>query len=505
MTVDDDIDTSTDTVVSRDVVTGTRLAAFPVLLDADVERAVHNARAAAQVWSGAGFAVRRHAMLEWAREIIARSDELVSVISRENGKPTDDAYMELVIAVEHIAWAARNAERVLRSRKARPGVLMANYSASVHYEPYGVVGIISPWNYPLFAPIAAMASSLAAGNAVVLKPSEYASFVGMLLVDCFRSVNQHLPRSVIEFVTGDGRTGAALVDSDVDKIEFTGSPATGQRILGACAAAMKPVVMECGGKDAMIVAADADIDAAAEAAAWGGFSNGGQTCVGVERIYVVDQIADRFVETLTAKLRDVKAGPAPIGDYGPMTLAGQADTVRRHVLDSIASGARTPLGGAERIADRYIDPIILVDGAESSMAVQEETFGPTVTVKTVPDIGEAIRLANTTEFGLGASVFSRGDGERIAGSLRCGMVSINSVIAFASIPALPFGGVGRSGYGRIHGADGLREFSVTKSVARKRYDVPGMNAMRLDRPAVTLRALRQLTALRFSSMNPWLR
>jgi acyl-CoA reductase-like NAD-dependent aldehyde dehydrogenase len=505
MTVDDRVENPTDTVVSRDVATGGRLAAFPVLLDVEVDRAVHNARVAAQVWSGAGFAMRRRAMLAWAREIGTRSDELVSTISRENGKPADDAYMELVIAAEHIAWAAHNAERVLRSRKVNSGVLMANYSASVHCEPYGVVGVISPWNYPLFAPIAAMASALAAGNTVVLKPSEHATFVGTLLVDCFRRINQHLPRSVIELVTGDGRTGAALVASDVDKIGFTGSPGTGQRILAACAPSMKPVVMECGGKDAMIVAADADIDAAAQAAAWGGFSNGGQTCVGVERIYVVEQIAGRFNDALTAKLRNVTSAPASTGDYGPMTIPAQVDTVRRHVLDAIESGASTPLGGAERIRGRYIDPIILIDGAETTSAVQEETFGPTVTIRIVSDIGEAIRRANATEFGLGAAVFSRADGERIAAQLRCGMVSINSVIAFVSIPALPFGGVARSGYGRIHGAEGLREFSVTKSIARKRYDVPGMNAMRLDRPGITMRLLRQVTRLRFSSTNIWLR
>jgi aldehyde dehydrogenase (NAD+) len=259
--------------------------------------------------------------------------------------------------------------------------------------------------------------------------------------------------------------------------------------------------MECGGKDALIVDADADVAAAARAAAWGGFSNGGQTCVGVERIYVVESVAAQFIEALTAALRDVKAGPQPQGDYGPMTVPAQVDTVRRHLLDGIESAAALPLGGLERIRGRYIDPIILVDCAESSAAVQEETFGPIVTVRTVPDVNEAIRLANASPFGLGAAVFSKRHGERIAAQLRCGMVSINSVIAFVSIPALPFGGVGSSGYGRIHGDEGLREFSVPKAVATKRYDVPGMNAMRLDRPALTMRALRLMTALRFSKRS----
>lgn len=501
MSVGDRIDSGTETIASSDVATGARLAAFPIFVGTDVDRAVHNARVAAEVWSSAGYAFRRRAMLNWAREIVTRSSELVSAIGSENGKPADDAYMELVIAVEHIAWAARNAERVLRSRKARSGVLMANFSASVHHEPYGVVGIISPWNYPLFAPIAAMASALAAGNTVVLKPSEYATFVGTLLVDCFRRANHHLSRSVIEVVTGDGATGAALVASGVDKIGFTGSPATGQRILASCAALIKPVVMECGGKDALIVDADANVEAAAEAAAWGGFSNGGQTCVGVERIYVVEAVASRFVDALASKLRGVTSSSGPTSVYGPMTVPAQVDTVRRHVLDGIESAAALPLGGVERIRGRYIDPIVLVDCAETSSAVREETFGPVVTVRTVPDVGEAIRLANATPFGLGAAVFSKTNGQRIAAQLRCGMVSINSIIAFVSIPSLPFGGIGSSGYGRIHGAEGLREFSSSKAIAEKRFGIPGMNAMRLDRPGITMRLLRVLTAMRFSSKN----
>ncbi|MCW2689339.1 MAG: gabD2 [Mycobacterium sp.] len=498
MTVDDRIGAAADTMVSRDVESGAELSAFPIMGQADVDAVVARAANAAQVWSSAGFAVRRRALTGWAREIVSRSDEFVAEIGRENGKPADDAYMELVIAVEHIVWAARNAERVLRSRKVSSGLLMANYSATVHHEPYGVVGVISPWNYPLFAPVAALASALGAGKTVVLKPSEYATSVAKLLVDCFTAANSSLPDSVLALVTGGGRTGAALVDSAVGKIEFTGSPVTGRRILAACAASMKPVVMECGGKDALIVDDDADVSAAARAAAWGGFSNGGQTCVGVVRIYVVESVAAQFIEALTAALRDVKAGPPPYADYGPMTVAAQVDTVRRHLLDGIESATALPLGGAERIRGRYIDPIILVDCDESSAAVREETFGPIVTVRTVPDVGEAIRLANAGPFGLGAAVFSKRRGEQIAAQLRCGMVSINSVIAFVSIPALPFGGVGSSGYGRIHGDEGLREFSVTKAVAAKRYDVPGMNAMRLDRPAVTVRVLRLMTALRFS-------
>jgi acyl-CoA reductase-like NAD-dependent aldehyde dehydrogenase len=283
----------------------------------------------------------------------------------------------------------------------------------------------------------------------------------------------------------------------VDKVAFTGSPRTGRIILRACAETMTPAVMECGGKDALIVAADADIDAAADAAAWGGFSNAGQTCVGVERIYVHRAVSERFLRALTKRLRAVRIGTESGATYGPMTVPAQAEVVAEQVREAIDRGAAAPLGGSERIRGSICEPIVLVDADESCAAVQQETFGPMVTVRTVDDLEEAVRLANGTSFGLGAAVFSKTEGQRVAAALRCGMVSINSVIAFVSIPELPFGGVGDSGFGRIHGAEGLREFSRTKSIATKVLDPPGLNGMLLNRPAVTMRALRAVTNARF--------
>jgi aldehyde dehydrogenase (NAD+) len=217
----------------------------------------------------------------------------------------------------------------------------------------------------------------------------------------------------------------------------------------------------------------------------------------VERVYVDQFISDRFVEALTRRLAKVRVGITPRSTYGPMTVASQADIVRAHVADAVASGAGTPLGGLDRIDGREVSPILLVNADERGRAIQEETFGPVVTIRTVANIDEAVRLANGTTFGLGAAVFAKRDGDRIAAALRCGMVSINSVLAFTSIPALPFGGVGDSGYGRIHGAEGLREFSRTKAIARKLVDPPGLNGMRLDRPAITMHILRAFTAVRF--------
>lgn len=484
-------------VESRAIGSSELLGTFPAMTAQEVATEVATARSASQLWRAMGFPVRERALLAWASDIAVHHRRFTALIHGESGKPVDDAFMELVIAVEHIRWAARNAKRVLRRRRVSPGALMANYQAAVEHEPFGVIGVISPWNYPLFAPVAPLASALAAGNSAVLKPSEYTSAVGAELVAAFARANPDLPAGVLTLVTGFGQTGAALVSSGVDKIAFTGSPATARRILQTCAGSLTPAVVECGGKDAVIVAADADIDAAADAVAWGGFSNAGQTCVGVERVYVDQSISDRFVAALSRRLAGVRVGTTPGSTYGPMTVASQADIVREHVADAVASGAATPLGGLDRIDGRDVSPILLVDGDESGRAIQEETFGPVVTIRTVADADEAVRLANGTTFGLGAAVFAKRDGDRIAAALRCGMVSINSVLAFTSIPALPFGGVGDSGYGRIHGAEGLREFSRTKAISRKVFDPPALNGMRLDRPVITMHILRAFTAARF--------
>ncbi|MGE2713030.1 aldehyde dehydrogenase family protein [Mycolicibacterium litorale] len=485
------------TVESRDIATGEVVGTFPAMDGDDVAILIDRARPAGALWHGLGFTRRRASLEAWAADIVAHAKDLVSLIHREAGKPEDDAYMELVIAVEHIRWAARNAKRVLRRRRVSPTVLMANYSAEIDHEPFGVVGVISPWNYPLFAPVAPIASALAAGNAVVLKPSEHTTAVGSALVAAFHRSNPGLPQEILSLATGFAAAGAGLITGGADKIAFTGSPSTGRTILKACAETMTPAVMECGGKDALIVAADADIEAAAAAAAWGGFSNAGQTCVGVERVYVHQDVSERFIAALNRRLAKVVVGTEKDCTYGPLVLSAQAEHMVDQVRDAIEGGAAAPLGGVERVAGQYGKPIVLIDAEESTTAVQEETFGPMVTVKTVASLDEAIRLANGTRFGLGAAVFSRRDGRRVAAALRCGMVSVNSVIAFVSIPALPFGGVGDSGFGRIHGDEGLRTFSRTKAMSTKLFDLPGLNGMLLNRPRFTLWALRAMTTMRY--------
>jgi acyl-CoA reductase-like NAD-dependent aldehyde dehydrogenase len=452
--------------------TGAVVESFPAHSAEDVQAAVATAREAAGWWGELGFDERRRHLLRWCGLMARRQEELVSLMHEENGKPRDDAFLELLLALDHLHWAARHAKRVLGRRRVPSGLLMINHSAYLEYRPHGVVGVIGPWNYPVFTPMGSIAYALAAGNTVVFKPSEYTPAVGRWYVDAFATANPSAPAGVLTLVTGLGETGAALCRSGVDKLAFTGSAATGRRVAAACAETLTPVLMECGGKDAMIVASDADVPAAAEAAVWGALSNSGQTCVGIERVYVTRAVREAFLAELQTLAATVRPGSDASASYGPMTMPGQVEIVRKHVDGALAAGGTALVGGASSVRDPFIEPVLIVDPPQDCDAVRDETFGPTITVQTVADEDEAIRLANDTRYGLGSSVFSRRRGMELARRIRAGATSINSVITFAGVPELPFGGRGDSGYGRIHGPVGLREFAQPKAITRRRFTSP---------------------------------
>ncbi|MFL6129047.1 MAG: aldehyde dehydrogenase family protein [Mycobacteriales bacterium] len=461
------VDSRVETFDSTDPATGELIGRFRVHDAATVRSTVDRARATAAWWAGLGFAGRAERLRAWRVLLAGKVAELAELVHREGGKPVADAVIEIASTVEHLSWAPANAERVLGRRKVRPGLLLANHAATVEYQPYGVIGVIGPWNYPVFTPMGSIGYALAAGNAVVFKPSEYTPAVGEWLVSTFAQAVPEQP--VLQLVTGGGQTGAALCRAGVDKIAFTGSTATAKRIMAACAETLTPVLLECGGKDAMVVDADADVDAAATAALWGGMANGGQTCVGIERVYAHTDVYDDFVAKLAAKAAGLRPGEDREAAYGPATMPSQLDVIRRHVTDALDRGGRAVVGGAGSVRPPYADPVVLVDVPEDSAAVREETFGPTLTVTRVRDVEEAIEKANASTYGLGAAVFSRRRGEEIARRLRSGMASVNSVLTFCGVGALPFGGVGDSGFGRIHGEDGLREFARSKAITRQRF------------------------------------
>src|SRR5580693_3028029 len=474
--------------------TGEVIATFPVSGPAEVEAAVQRARDVAAWWAGLGWKERRLRLLAWKSHITRYMGRLAELVHEETGKPLGDAKLEIVLAIVHLDWAAKNAARVLGPRRMRSGLVSLNQTALLEYQPLGVVAVIGPWNYPVFTPMGSIAYALAAGNAIVFKPSELTPAVGDWLVNSFAEVVPEQP--VLQLITGAGQTGEFLARSAVSKIAFTGSAATAKKVMAACAENLTPMVAECGGKDALLVADDADLDAAADAAAWGALSNAGQTCVGVERVYVADAVYHSFLEKLIEKMSDIRPGDDREADYGPMTLPGQVEVVERHIADALARGGRAVVGGLASIRKPFIGPVILTEVPEESRAVTEETFGPTVTVARVADLDEGVRLANASRYGLGSAVFARNKKAAMAAarSLRSGMTAVNGVISFAGVPSLPFGGSGDSGFGRIHGADGLREFARPKSIARQRMK-PMVNLTSFSRTDQDMHKLVSLATL----------
>ncbi|MCW2816379.1 MAG: aldehyde dehydrogenase [Nocardioides sp.] len=458
--------TEQQTFDSLSPINGDVVATHPVHSAEDVSAAVLRAKEEAFWWGALSFDERAEHLQKWKGVITRRLAQLAHVMHQETGKPHGDALLEASLAIDHLDWASKNAEKVLKRRKVPSGLLMANQSATVEYKPLGVVGVIGPWNYPVFTPMGSIAYALAAGNAVVFKPSEYTPGVGEWLA---RSFLEAVGRPVFTVVTGLGETGAALCHAGVDKVAFTGSTATGKRVMAACAETLTPVVIEAGGKDAVIIDHDADIEAAADAVLWGACANAGQTCTGVERVYVHEKVYDEFLRVIVAQAEGLRADESAGSDLGPITMPKQMDVIRSHIDDALARGGRALVGGADAVGERYVQPTILVDVPEDSLAVTEETFGPTVTIARVGTVEEAVRRTNATSYGLGSTVFSKARGMEIADRIRSGMTAVNGVISFAGVPSLPFGGVGDSGFGRIHGPDGLKEFTYAKAIARQRF------------------------------------
>ncbi len=469
--------TTTDRLSSYNPATGEIVGTVAVHTAAEVDAAVARARIAAQAWGALSFEARAEELTAFRKAIAAHADELAELLHRENGKPELEAYVEVMMALGHVQHAAARAETAMAPRKVSAGML-ANFRATISYHPLGVVGVIGPWNYPLYTPMGSIAYALAAGNAVVFKPSELTPLVAVKLAE-IAAKTFALP-DLLQVVTGAGATGAALAKSAVNKIAFTGSAGTGKRVMMAAAERLTPVLLELGGKDPMIVADDADLEKAAEACVYGALTNAGQACISVERVYVADAVHDRFVEEVVKQVRALKVG-GDDGDLGAMTSAAQVAIVKDHLEDAIAKGAKVLTGGPAAISGNYIQPTVLTDVDHRMKVMSDETFGPVIPIKRVDSLDEAVKLANDSTYGLGSTVFAGKSARSIAGKLRAGMTSVNSVMGFAGIPSLPFGGIGDSGFGRIHGDEGIREFSRVKSTAEQVMSIP-MNMMSFRQP-----------------------
>ena len=458
------------TFESLNPATGEVVGIFPVTTAKEVDDCVARARAASERWSVLSFRKRLIVLRDWASLLTREIDNAAELIHRETGKPLSDAKLEVAISIEHISWAAKFAPKVLSPQNRPSGLLMFNMASQVQRVPFGVVGVIGPWNYPMFTPMGSIAYALAAGNTVVFKPSEYTPAIGAWLGETFSRIAPFA--DILTVVTGTPETGIALTESAVGKISFTGSTRTAKKVAATCAERMTPVVLECGGKDPVLVDRDADIKKAAEVTLWHAMANAGQSCIGAERVYVHQEVADQFTRAIVEMASQIKAGYEDGANYGPATMPSQLKVIKAHIDDAVKRGGVFLLGDKNSVKDGYVQPVILCNVPEESKAMTEETFGPTLVINTVRHMDEAVDLANNTSYGLGAAVWSKKNGKKIASLLKCGMVSVNSAFSFAAIGSVPFGGVKDSGYGRIHGAEGLLEFTFPRTVVKTRFNIP---------------------------------
>ena len=445
------------------------IRSVPATSPDDVPAMVVRARAAQVGWEALGFEGRGRVLRRMQKWLVDNTDRVVRTLVEETGKTWEDAAnAEIVYGAGALGFWARRAPKYLADERVRPTTLMAfGRRLVVRYRPVGVVGVIGPWNYPLTNSFGDAIPALAAGNAVVLKPSHITPLTSLLLADGMRECG--LPEHVLQVAVGGGGIGSALVDA-VDFVMFTGSTETGKKVMARAAETLTPVSLELGGKDPMIVLADADLERAANAATYYAMQNAGQTCVSVERVYVEAPVYDRFVDAVTERVRALRQGvPGAPGtvEVGAMTFAPQLDIVRRHVEQAREAGARVTTGGNVRGGDgRFFEPTVLADVDHSMTAMREETFGPTLPLMKVADAEEAVRLANDSPYGLGASVWTkdRARGEAIARRLESGFACINDANLNYYAYELPMGGWKESGLGVRHGAGGIRKYTRQQAI-----------------------------------------
>jgi succinate-semialdehyde dehydrogenase/glutarate-semialdehyde dehydrogenase len=457
-------------IVSTNPATGEVLGEFECAGANEVQAAIGRARVAQAQWSRVAIRERLSVVGKFQTALQTGKAEIATCITREAGKPRAEALStEIMVTLDAAQYCRQNAGSILRPEPVpHASLMMKAKKGYLLREPYGVVGIIAPWNYPFSIPAIQVMAALVAGNAVVLKPSEFTPLVALELKRLMDEAG--LPQDLLQVVIGDGATGAALVSAGVDKLVFTGSVATGRRVAERAAAQLIPVVLELGGKDPMIVLDDADVDVASSAAVWGAFVNAGQTCLSVERCYVHKSLYERFLQacvTKTEKLR-VGNGMEEGVDVGPMIHARQLQVVEAHVADAIAHGARLVTGGKRlpNLGENFYQPTVLAEVHPEMRIMREETFGPVLPVMAFDCDAEAVRLANDSEFGLAASVWTcnKQRGETIAAEIQAGTVMVNDVISCFGISEAPHGGTKRSGIGRSHGRFGLEEMVWPKYV-----------------------------------------
>ena len=464
---------NSQTVTVRNPATLEKVAELPAARSNDVAMAVTRARKAQQTWAKTTFAERARLFYKLRDLLLDESDRLADIMTAETGRPRAEVYgNELFYLCDAIGSWAKKSAHYLREKTIKPQfpLLKAKKVVSI-YEPRGVIGIISPWNFPLTMTLGEAIPALMAGNAVVIKPSELTPLSAIFGADAVAKTG--FPENLLQVVIGGAETGEALVDS-VDMVAFTGSVEVGKRVMKRAADRLVPVALELGGKDPMLVLEDADIDRAVGACVWGALMNCGQACTSVERVYVESGVYDRFLEKLVARVRAIRQGRSEDDvDIGCFTSEEQLHKVAAQVEQAIGQGAKA-LTGARRnvnLPGYYYEPTVLVDVDHHMKIASEETFGPVIPVIRVKDYEEALRLANDSRYGLGSSIFSRDKQKawRLAQNLQTGSVCINDSLINFIVPEAPMGGYKESGFGYRHGAEGIRKFCHQKTIVIDRF------------------------------------
>jgi acyl-CoA reductase-like NAD-dependent aldehyde dehydrogenase len=462
------------TIAVENPATGETIAHVPDLDEAQVAELARKGRAAQPGWEALGFDGRADVMLAMRNWLVQNRERMTQTIVDETGKVREDAQqLEVFLTADNLKfWAKRSSKYLADQRVHSNSVFTLGRKMYVRYRPYGLVGVIGPWNYPLSNSFGDCIPALMAGNSVILKPSEITPLTSLLVEEGLRECG--IPEGVFQVATGAGATGATLVD-DADTIHFTGSTATGRKVMAKAAETLTPVSLELGGKDPMIVLRDADLERAANAAVYYGMSNGGQTCIAVERVYVEEPVYDEFVNKVVEKTRALRQGPpGPLGsvEVGAVTFPRQAEIIEDHVSDAKKKGANIITGGKLREGPgRFYEPTIVTDVDHSMKLMTEETFGPVVPIMKIHDADEGVKLANDSRYGLNSSVFTKDikKGEQIANEIAAGSTTVNDVNVNYGALDLPFGGWNESGIGVRHGAQGIRKYCKTHSVLITRF------------------------------------
>src|SRR3954464_7539981 len=463
-----------DQIAVENPATGKTIGHAPDLGAPEVKHMVDIARAAQPGWGALGFEAREKVFRRARKWLIDNRDRVARTIVEETGKTREDAMLaEVMFIADSFAYWGKSAPKHLKDEKVRShSPFMLGRKLMIRYRPRGVIGVIGPWNYPLTNCFGDGIAALAAGNAVVFKPSEITPMATMLMQECMREAG--LPDGVMQVATGRGPTGAALIEH-VDYVMFTGSVATGKKVAAEAAKTLTPHSLELGGKDPMIVLKDADLERAANGAVFWAMANGGQICQAIERVYVEEPVYDEFVSKVVEKTRALRQGvPGEAGavEVGAVTFEPQIDIMEDHMKDAVDKGAKVLVGGKRAQGPgRFFEPTVVVDVTHDMKLMQDETFGPILPVMKVRDEAEALRLANGSRYGLNSSVWTKDvvKGERLASQLQAGSTCVNDAVTNYGAQELPFGGIKESGIGVRHSAAGIRKYCHAHAILVTRF------------------------------------